>query len=207
MINSREEWLKNRRGGIGGSDAAAVIGQNPWKTNQDLWREKTGRVIPPQIDNEAIAYGKAAESHLIELFKLDFPEWDVTPGGFNIIRNDKNPFLLATLDGSITTPNGERGILEIKTTTNPRSESWKDQIPQNYYCQVLHYLGVTGWDFAILKAQIKNTLGDLPTAFTKHYLFRRADVAEDIAYLQTKEVEFWQYVVDDIEPPLLLPGL
>lgn len=40
VLGSRDEWLKHRTG-IGGSDAAAIIGLNPYKTNQELWAEKS----------------------------------------------------------------------------------------------------------------------------------------------------------------------
>ena len=39
-----DQWLDARHG-IGGSDASAVIGKNPYKSNQDLWMEKTGRTV------------------------------------------------------------------------------------------------------------------------------------------------------------------
>ena len=44
VCESRGDWLKQRSSRIGGSDAAAVLGKSPWKTNQRLWEEKTGRV-------------------------------------------------------------------------------------------------------------------------------------------------------------------
>ena len=39
-------------------------------------------------------------------------------------------------------------------------EKWNDRIPDNYYIQCLHYLLATGWDFAILKAQLKTVYSD-----------------------------------------------
>ncbi len=207
---NRNEWLQKRKGGLGGSDAAAVIGKNPWMTNVDLFRLKTGRMTPPDIsDKAAVKYGIAAEPLLISLFRLDNPDLTVTHRDFNIIRDAEHPYLLANLDGEITTPDGKRGILEIKTATANGAAGWakwNGQVPENYYCQILHYLAVTGWDFAILKAQIKNALtGD---AEIRHYRFERAEVAAEIEYLRAKEIEFWtEYVEKDIEPPLLLPTI
>ena len=40
---TREDWLEERKKGIGGSDAATILGLNPYKTSIDLWEEKTGR--------------------------------------------------------------------------------------------------------------------------------------------------------------------
>ena len=42
-FKTRQDWLKARQGRIGGSDAAAILGMNPYKTNVQLWEEKTGR--------------------------------------------------------------------------------------------------------------------------------------------------------------------
>lgn len=38
----RAAWLEGRRTGIGGSDVAAVLGLNPWKTPLDVWNDKLG---------------------------------------------------------------------------------------------------------------------------------------------------------------------
>ena len=37
---SNEEWLTYRRRGIGGSDAAAILGILPWRTARDLYYDK-----------------------------------------------------------------------------------------------------------------------------------------------------------------------
>ena len=160
-MTGRQEWLKKRSSGIGGSDAAAVIGRNPWLSNVDLWQIKTGRKQQADIsDKEVVKYGIAAEGYLISLFALDNPQYDVKHVDFDILRHNKHPFLLASLDGRlIERDTGRKGVLEIKTTEIRRAsdwDKWDDQVPDNYYCQVLHYLSVTGWDFAILKAQIKH---------------------------------------------------
>lgn len=39
----REDWLQIRKQGIGSSDAAAAVGLNPYKSQLELWLEKTGR--------------------------------------------------------------------------------------------------------------------------------------------------------------------
>ena len=55
-------WLAGRMNGIGGSDASAVVGMNPYKTNIELFEEKTGRMIPGDISEKPyVIYGKRAE--------------------------------------------------------------------------------------------------------------------------------------------------
>jgi predicted phage-related endonuclease len=56
ICKTREEWLARRTGYIGGSDAAAALGLSPWKTNVDLWEEKTGRKPAPDISNNAAVH-------------------------------------------------------------------------------------------------------------------------------------------------------
>ena len=46
----RDEWLAYRRKGIGGSDAAAVLGISPFMTARDLYYDKLG--ISAQADEE-----------------------------------------------------------------------------------------------------------------------------------------------------------
>lgn len=210
---SREEWLEERKKGIGGSDAAVILGLNPYKNNIRLWEEKTGRVQAEDIsDKPYVRYGTQAEEYLRELFKLDFPQYEVSHEENVTIKHHKYPFLFASLDGQLVDKEtGELGILEIKTTNilqSMQKERWKEKIPDNYFCQVLHYLNVTGYSFAILKAQLKYDFdGDIKLE-TRHYKINRSDFEEDIKELEKAEVEFWtKYVEKDIQPPLELPNL
>lgn len=73
VLASREEWLKARTK-IGGSDAAAIVGLNPYKSNTELWNEKANGAEPEDIsDKPYVRYGIEAEKYLRELFKLDYP--------------------------------------------------------------------------------------------------------------------------------------
>lgn len=210
---TREDWLKSRQSGIGASDAACIMGLNPWKTNHDLWMEKTGRIIPKDISNSpAVQYGNDAEPLLRELFALDFPEYTVYYDAFGMFAQPEYPWLFATLDGYFTTPDGQDGVLEIKTTQIMRSQQWqywKDRIPDHYYIQVLHQLLATGFDLAILKAQIKyESHGQLKLS-TRHFIIDRDDeqVQQDMKTLLDAEIDFWQSVVNDQEPGTKLPEI
>lgn len=210
---SREEWLEERKKGIGGSDAAVILGLNPYKNNIRLWEEKTGKVQAEDIsDKPYVKYGTQAEDLLRELFELDFPQYEVSHDENTIIKHPKYPFLFASLDGQLVDKEtGELGILEIKTTNilqSMQKEKWKEKIPDNYFCQVLHYLNVTGYSFAILKAQLKYDFdGDIKLE-TRHYKINRNDFEEDIKELEKAEIEFWtKYVEKNVQPPLELPNL
>ncbi len=210
-IESCEVWLAERFSGIGGSDAGAVLGLNRYKTNVQLWEEKTGLKSPENLENKpSVAYGKSAEKHLRELFKLDFPQYTVDYHEFYMYFNSDYPFIFATLDGEILAENGGKGVLEIKTTTIQNATQWaewNDRIPNTYYAQVLHQLLATGWDFAILKAHIRYLKnGDLQ-AITRHYRIDREDVSEDIERLVKAESDFWEHVRKKSRPALILPEI
>lgn len=210
QLKNREEWLQNRTR-IGGSDAAAILGMNPYKDNVTLWREKTGSSVAEDIsDKPYVKYGTNAEEHLRALFALDFPQYEVEYLDNNMFLNDKFPFAHASLDGWLTDKDGRKGILEIKTTEilqSMQKEKWKNQIPDNYYIQVLHYLMVTEFDFVELKAQLKTVFDGVPYLQTKHYHIERSDVEEDIQYLAAEEERFWKQVQERKRPALILPEI
>ena len=212
MTLSREQWLEERKKGIGGSDSAAGLGLNPYMTNVDLWQIKTGRKQQEDVSQKPfVKYGTEAEKHLIALFALDFPEYEVTHADNDLIRHPKYEFLHASLDGRLVEKEtGRRGILEIKTVniiTPRQNEKWANAVPQNYFCQLLHYLNVTGFDFAILKAQFKTEWQNESRLNVRHYYFDRRDFEPDIAFLQSAELEFWDHVINDREPNLILPAI
>lgn len=208
---TREEWLNCRCKGLGGSDAGTVLGVNKYKTNVELWEEKTGLVKRKNITNPAIEYGKSAEKHIRELFMLDHPEYACEYHEYRMHANENNPFMYATLDGELTeVSSGRKGILEIKTTTIRNSEQWKDwdeRIPDTYYAQVLHQLYATGYLFAVLRAYIRYEKGGEIRATVRDYHIERSDVLEDIGTLVTAETVFWNDVLNKKRPDLILPEI
>jgi len=219
-ITNERDWLEARKSGIGASEASSILGISPYKTSIQLWEEKTGKREAADIsDNPFVKYGKEAEEHLRALFALDFPQYWIEYDQYRIFRNPEYPFIFATLDGWLNEMDDSEpmrlikrhGVLEIKTTEIMQAgqwAKWKDRIPDQYYCQCCHQLLATGFDFVILKAQIKSNYNDNLRIETKHYTIERKDVLEDIEYLKTKEIEFWtKYVEKDVRPPLALPSI
>lgn len=211
-LNSREEWLEKRKSYIGGSEASCIVGMNPYTTNVELWEMKTGRRKAEDISEKSyVKYGTEAEQYLRELFKLDYPQYEVFYEENNMWLNSEYPFAHASLDSwLVDKETGRKGILEIKTTNIIQSiqkEKWRGRIPDNYYCQVLWYLGVTGFDFAILKSQMKYDYNGDIMLNTRHYKIERADVEEDIKYLFEEARKFSEYIKNDMQPPLILPNI
>ena len=218
-ITNENEWHRKRLEGIGGSEAAAIIGRSPWCSNVELWRRKTGRAKAPDIaNNEAVKYGHDAEPLIRQLFALDYADkYAVEYGGaFDLVRNPEHPFIFATLDGRLTElSTGRKGVLEIKTTSIVRSmqrEKWwndgKPCVPDQYYCQCLWQLIATGFDFAVLHAQLKYDYGGEDVRSERRtYIIERSEVLDDIEYLKAEGVKFWRLIEEDKEPPLILPSI
>lgn len=213
IITTEAEWHAARLKGIGASEASAIVGCNPYMSNVDLWKIKTGRKSAPDISSNAhVAYGHAAEGPIRELFALDYPEYEVTYGGaFDMVRHPEYPWLFATLDGRLVErETGRLGVYEGKTTEILRSiakEKWRESVPQNYYVQNLHQLLATGWDFAVLHAQLKRVWEGEIKSTRQTYKIERTDVQEDLDYLLGEEIKFWGYVERDECPPLILPDI
>lgn len=210
---NREQWLEERKTGIGASDASAVVGMNPYKSNTELWEEKTGLREAEDIGHKPyVKYGIEAEAPLRKLFALDYPQYIVRYKSFDVRRNKQYPFIFATLDGALTERDTKRkGVLEVKTTEILKSmqyEKWKDKIPDNYYIQVLHQLLATDFSFAVLKAQLKTDYGGDIRLNTRHYFIERSDVQDDLDYLLKEEVQFWNInVLGNKKPSLILPPI
>lgn len=203
---NREEWLKARQKYIGGSDAACILGLNPYRSNLDLYREKIGLVKAPDLSgNEAVEYGTKAEKHIRALFQLDHPDLKVEYDGDHSWLNDKYPFAAASLDGrTVEKETGRKGILEIKTaiiSNKAHAELWNNRIPDNYYCQILHYFMVTEFDFAVLRARLRYEYPGNKFYTERDYYIERSECEEDIATLIEKEAVFHEQLITGQEPP------
>ena len=211
---THEEWLEKRKLGLGASDAGTIIGVNKWKTNVELWQEKTGLREAEDISHKPyVQYGHDAEPHLRALFALDHPELRVTyESPYKMIFSDEFPFIFATPDGELEElATGRCGGLEIKTTEIMNPQQWKEwdgQIPQQYYAQVCHQFLATGWEFIYLIVQIKWTTRDGQLRkMIKEYPIERHEVLGDIEYLKDKEPKFWRHVQTKTQPALILPAI
>lgn len=210
----RAAWLEARKRGLGGSDAGTAIGVNRYRSNVELWREKTGITAPEDIgDKPAVKFGKQAEQYLRELFRLEHPEFALDYHEFFMYVNDALPFIYATLDGELTDENGRRGVLEVKTATINNPAQWGDwfedrqpKIPDAYYAQILHQLAATGWDFVILYAYIRTPYSGTAARILERHI-ERGDAEGDISYLIERETAFWQAVEQKKQPPRILPNI
>ena len=192
----REDWLAVRKQGIGSSDAAAAVGLNPYKSQLELWLEKTGRDTSlPKIDpndEESPAYwGNILEPIVATHY--------TKRSGHRVRRinavlqhpNPKLPWMLANIDREIIGADDVQ-ILECKTAGINGSRLWKEGVPEYVQLQVMHQLAVTGKQ----AADVAVLLGG------QHLEIHRIERDESmIARLIDLERLFWDYVVSDTPPP------
>lgn len=215
IFKTREEWLKNRVKGIGGSEAAAVLGLSKWLSNYDLWAIKTGKKEPEDIaGKDYVQYGIKAEPLIRGLFALDNPQYEIIYDAFNSYQNAEYPFLLASVDGILKEKEtGRLGLYEGKKADlygKRTAEGWENKIPQAYYCQLLHYfIVIPDLEFAVLNAQLKTvSAGKVVRTELRPYYFERKDCLEDIAYLKEAEIKFWtDNVLKNKAPARILPEI
>lgn len=193
----REDWLNYRRLGIGGSDAAAIMGVSPFATIRDLYFDKIG--ITPVIEEEEENWVAKEVGHRLEdLVAMIFAKktgLEVFPVR-KMFRHPLYPFMLADVDYFIRFPDGSIGILECKTCNYNAKDKWADDgIPDNYVFQVRHYLAVMNMN----KAYIACLYGNNENEFVYRCLERDAREEEELI---DQEKYFWEeYVEKKIEPP------
>lgn len=186
---THDQWLENRKSGIGGSDAGAIMGVNPYRGAYSVWADKLGKTDPVE-DNEALRQGRDFEDYVARRFSEKTGLR--VRREYGMLRSDAWPWMVANIDRRII---GERAGLECKTSRDIYMKRYKNgDFPLEYYCQCLHYLAVTGWDKWYLAVLVYGT--DLLT-----FEIKREDVEDDIGALINAEDSFWhEYILPERQP-------
>ena len=149
---THQDWLAVRNTGIGGSDAAAACGLNPYMSMLELWLIKTGRQNPDLSDGlmenaySPLYWGKELEPLIAKYYTAKTGN---KVRRVNAVLQHPDPdksFMLANLDYAVN--KSEVGVLEIKTTGEHGAKLWKHGVPLYVTCQVQHQLAVTGKQLA-----------------------------------------------------------
>lgn len=136
---TREEWLKIRKLGLGGSDMSAVLGVNQWRSPLDVWLDKTSDTVEEK-ESEPMYWGTILEDIVAQEFAKR-TGWKVRNNNFTL-QSEEYPYLLANIDREIV---GLDAGLECKTANAFKKEEWQgDSVPDSYYIQCQHYMAVTG---------------------------------------------------------------
>ena len=208
-FRTREEWLQSRSRGIGGTDAATILGCNPYQTELELFSRLSGIEIAPKKDNASMQRGRGLEDPIRKAFEVDRPEFRVYApprgGNWSFERVDK-PYLRASLDGLLRRKSDRAlGVLEIKTVGRGVDLSeWDGKIPDHYYAQVMHYCLVLHAKFAILRARIEkfDPITNQSYWETRDYTIDCGERAEELKALEMAEDAFWNKVQKRIPPSI-----
>lgn len=185
------EQLKQRRHGLGGSDAAAILGISKWKTPLDIFFDKVEEDRVEQELTPVIEWGNRLEPVLVQKFQeLTGKKVELREG---IVKHPKYDFMLANIDGFIPE---ENAILECKTTDRFMSKEWEeegsDKLPDYYLTQCAHYAEVLGVD----KVYVAVLIGG--NNF-KVYEYNRTQKLHDV--IIAAEKHFWEsHVLTKIPP-------
>ena len=171
------EWLRLRKSGIGGSDAGAICGVNPYSSAMKVFRDKTSESVEEQ-DSEAIRIGHDLEDYVAQRF-TEATGLKVRKSNF-MYRSKEHPFMIADVDRLVV---GEDAGLECKTASAYNADKWADgNIPLHYVMQCYHYMAVTGKRVWYIAAVI---LG-------REFTYRRLEWDDElIGRLTAIEEEFW----------------
>lgn len=188
------KWFEARKKGIGGSDAAAVLGISPWKSAYTLFCEKTGRIAEEDLSgNEYIYWGKALESAILSRFLEENPkeliaQWNTD---FTIETHKVYPWMMCTLDSYL-----KNSFVELKTASYKDPDEWisDEGFPKQYYAQIQHCIEVLDYGY-----------GYVACFFPDKMQFRWKKIERDSAFInemKQKEQIFWERVQQDDWPDI-----
>lgn len=196
LKSDAKEYLRWRSKRIGSSDLPAILGESPFKTAYQLWREKTGRVDSSFYTNHAIELGKQFEDTVrigLEMqLDIDFPP--------TIMTDDLYPFMTSSLDGY----SEEHSIvLEIKSVMGEPTwvKACEGVVSESYISQVQHQLYVSKAKKSFFYvAKLEQVYGVYRIAGT-----RLVEVYPDMAkqeQIVKACLEFYKLMKSDVPPPL-----
>ena len=191
----RADWLAERKTGIGGSEAAAVLGVSPWATPVTVWLDKTGRSGPKE-ETEAMRIGTELEDFVARRYCAET--------GRTVRRYNKMVHvgcLLGNFD-RLVVPEGEKvasHMDEIRTDTllecKTSSREWDGEVPIYYQTQVQHYMGLVP----------KLLHADVAVLFLgrKHFETFRVERDDEVIHVMQERLTDWwnRYVVTGTMPP------
>ncbi|MEK5358815.1 YqaJ viral recombinase family nuclease [Paenibacillus sp. FSL L8-0709] len=190
---AREEWLKLRMKGIGGSDASAVAGLNRYKSPVSVFMEKTGQYQsdPP---GEAAYWGNVLEDVVAREFTVQT--------GLRVQRSNKlyqhpkHSFMLGNVDRLIMDKGGRGlGVLECKTASAYKLGEWEDErVPDEYSIQLQHYMAVLGVEYGYFAVLIGGQ------KFQYKLVERNDNIIKSLVEI---EHDFWNRHVIPAIPPLM----
>lgn len=192
MQTDKQEWLKLRKTYLGGTDIAAILGYNKYKSALDVYQDKISDEII-DIESEPAYWGNRLEQVVADEYQSRMNV--VLDNTDTFKRHDDYEFLGANID-RLVRDGDDTYILEVKTTGAFNGDEWgeefTDQIPTPYLFQVAYYCAIFNQE----RADIALLVGGQKF---KIYTYRRSIQLE--TFLIKSAVKFWEeHIVKRIPP-------
>jgi len=193
VLNTGDTFQAERASCLGGTDVAAILGMHPYRTQFEVWLEKTGQA-PPFEGNDATEMGSGLEPYIAAKYERETKS-RLVKGGF--VRHREVPHFGGHPD--YINPSLDLGVeckLVGARSRHRFSDPGPDQrIPEEYYCQIQWYMMLTGYDDWDLVAQLEfqKKLGIYRFRYDSELMIKAQDICD----------EWWQkYVIGGLQPPL-----
>jgi len=176
----RDAWLTARRGGLGSSDIAAILGISRYGNALSVWHDKTGGLPLESDDSEPALWGRLLEENVAR-------EWARRNRSVvhrvGLVANVTRPWQMCTLDRRVLecplATERERCAVEVKCRDKMKAGQWRRGTPDDVLAQVLHQIDVCGYDhlhvatliggndyrqFTVWRKDYEDLIGDLRVA-------------------------------------------
>lgn len=188
----REQWLEERRKGVGGSDSPVIAGVNPYKSVKELWAEKLG--LTSEVKATApMKRGTALEPIIAKQYRQATGRKLKRVKAIQKHPNPQYSWMLANIDRLVQDDERGLGVLEIKAPGLRQYGNIERNGPRDIdMVQMQHYLAVMGLMWASFCAM---------NAERWEMVFY--DVERDeglINEIIARGANFWDMVQQQIEP-------
>jgi putative phage-type endonuclease len=182
---NNEQFLLDRKTGIGGSDISAILGINPWKTALDVYFDKVAdEIVYEQNDN--MERGRKLEEYVLKEYSdRNSTELEI---GLEMERDKQYSCLIAHYDAKIK----DRNVIVEAKSSKMNPFSWGNVIPAYYRTQVAHYAAIADCEYV-----------DVAVLFNQwqyaQFTYYRDEEYEK--YIRKTAVDFWNnHVLKKIPP-------
>lgn len=183
---TREQFLLDRKKGIGGSDVASILGVSPFRTALEVYHDKTSPELALDEPTEDMQRGVRVEKYILQ----EYSERSEVELNTNIptIVDKTYPFMRANIDAKVI---GQNVVVEAKST-KALIASWESGIPEYYKAQVAYYAMLTDANYV-----------EIPVLFSgwKYACFTYWRDVEYEASIKEAVINFWHnHIVKNIPP-------
>jgi len=184
FIQGTAEWRAFRKTKVCASDAAPVMGANPWKNNVIIWKQKLG-LLPEDEENEDMKRGRELEPVARDMFEK-LTDFLMVP---KVVLHPTINYMMSSLDGMEISG---KAILEIKCPRKHPECVLDGEVPVYHMPQLQHQMITTGLKKAYYFSYTTSSYKLLEVYLDEEYAKN----------LLKKEADFWHCVQTETEPKI-----